>query len=91
VGQTFFVETQDYASITNVNSIRLSSVTHTKNMNQRINRLAFDRDAGLGGLNVTAPASGNWSYPRSVDGLRLGIQAVHCGSWGFSVGHILLS
>lgn len=32
-----------------------------------------------------------WSYPRSVDGLRLGIQAVHCGGWGFSVGHILLS
>jgi hypothetical protein len=59
VGQTFFVN----ASITNVNWIRLSSVTHTKNMNQRINRLAFDRDAGLGGLNVTAPASGNLSPP----------------------------
>ena len=63
VGQTFFVETQDYASVTNVNWIRLSSVTHTKNMNQRINRLAFDRNAGLGGLNVTAPASGNLSPP----------------------------
>lgn len=63
VGETFLVETQDYASITNVNWIRLSSVTHTKNMNQRINRLAFDRDAGLGGLNVTAPASGNLSPP----------------------------
>jgi len=25
-----------------------------------------------------------WSYPRSVDGLRLGIQAVHCGGCGFS-------
>jgi hypothetical protein len=32
-----------------------------------------------------------WSSPRSVDGLRLGIQAVHCGGCGFSVGHILLS
>ncbi len=63
VGQTFFVETQDDASITNVNWIRLSSVTHTKNMNQRINRLAFDRDAGLGGLHVSAPASANLSPP----------------------------
>ena len=32
-----------------------------------------------------------WSSPRFVDGLRLGIQAVHCGGCGFSVGHILLS
>jgi hypothetical protein len=32
-----------------------------------------------------------WSSPRSVDGLRLGIQPVHCGGCGFSVGHILLS
>ncbi len=32
-----------------------------------------------------------WSSPRSVDGLGLGIQAVHCGGCGFSVGHILLS
>jgi 5-formyltetrahydrofolate cyclo-ligase len=37
------------------------------------------------------PKEHYWSYPRSVDGLRLGIQAVHCGGWGFSVGHILLS
>ena len=32
-----------------------------------------------------------WSYPRSVDGLGLGIQAWHCGGCGFSIGHILLS
>jgi len=34
---------------------------------------------------------GQWSSPRSVDDLRLGIQAVHCGGCGFSVEHILLS
>ncbi len=32
-----------------------------------------------------------WSSPRSVDDLRLGIQAVHCGGCGFGVEHILLS
>ena len=33
----------------------------------------------------------NGSSPRSVDGLRLGIQAVHCGGCGLGGGHILLS
>ncbi len=32
----------------------------------------------------------HWSYPRSVDGLRLGIQGWHCSGW-VRVGHILLS
>lgn len=53
--KTFFVETPDAANITDVNWIRLSSVTHTKNMNQRINKLAFTQTTG--GLNVTAPSN----------------------------------
>jgi len=54
-GQTFFVQTPDAASITNVNWIRLGSTTHAFNESQRINRLTFSQ--GAGGLNVTAPAS----------------------------------
>jgi Galactose oxidase-like, Early set domain/Glyoxal oxidase N-terminus/FlgD Ig-like domain/Kelch motif len=54
-GQTFAVQTPDAASITQVTWIRLSSVTHAFNMNQRINRLSFTQVTG--GLSVTAPAS----------------------------------
>lgn len=59
-GQTFFVGTRA-ADITNVNWIRLTSVTHTKNMNQRINKLGFTRTAN--GLNVTAPSNPNLCPP----------------------------
>jgi hypothetical protein len=52
--------------------------------------LLYDGIVTVGGTNVYRWKL-RWSYPRSVDGLRLGIQAVHCGGWGFSVGHILLS
>jgi fibronectin type 3 domain-containing protein len=60
-GQTFAVTTPDAAGIANVNWIRLSSVTHSNNMDQRINRLAFSRTAS--GLSVTAPSNPNLCPP----------------------------
>jgi DNA-binding beta-propeller fold protein YncE/fibronectin type 3 domain-containing protein len=57
LGQTFFVETPDGASITKVTWTRLSAVTHTKNMGQRINTLGFSTTGG--GLNITAPTDAN--------------------------------
>jgi hypothetical protein len=53
-GQTVSVGTPDAASITAVNLIRLSSVTHATNMDQRINRLSFTQSSGA--LNVTIPS-----------------------------------
>jgi hypothetical protein len=58
---SFFVETPDAGQIGRVTLVRLSSVTHSFNMDQRINRLAFS--AAAGGLNVTAPTSANLSPP----------------------------
>ena len=60
-GQTFFVETTDAASVTQVTWISLSSTTHAFNMNQRINRLNFSQVAG--GLNVVAPSNANLAPP----------------------------
>ncbi len=60
-GQTFFVATNDAASINSVNWIAPSSVTHTFNMGQRINHLTFTQAPG--GLNITAPASNNLAPP----------------------------
>ncbi len=60
-GEAFLVETPDAASITQVTWLRLSSVTHAFNMNQRINRLAFA--PAPGGLSVTAPSSANLAPP----------------------------
>lgn len=60
-GQTFFVGTPEGASISSVTWIRLSAVTHTHNMDQRINRLAFSQTSG--GLNVTAPGNVNLCPP----------------------------
>jgi hypothetical protein len=62
-GQTFFVQTPDAADITQVNWIRLSAVTHTFNMNQKINHLSFSVSSDGTGLNVTAPADGNHCPP----------------------------
>ena len=59
--QTFFVETADAASITKVTWIRLSSVTHAFNQDQRISYLVSTQ--GTGGLNVTAPSSGPVAPP----------------------------
>ena len=60
-GQTFFVETPQAADIAAVTWIRLPSVTHAFNQNQRINRLGFSQTKG--GLNVTAPQSPNLAPP----------------------------
>ena len=60
-GQSFFVETPDAASIAKVTWIRLSSVTHAFNQNQRINRLSFTQAAG--GLNVVPPSNPNLAPP----------------------------
>ena len=61
LGETFFVETADAALITDVNWIRLGSLTHGQNWSQRINRLPFSQTTG--GLTVTAPFSENLSPP----------------------------
>jgi hypothetical protein len=61
-GQSFTVETPNAAAIARVTSIRLSSVTHAFNMNQRMNRLAFSV-TGATSLSVTAPASGALAPP----------------------------
>ncbi len=54
-GQTFSLQTPDVPSITNVNWIRLPSVTHSFDENQRMNKLDFSKASG--GINVTAPLS----------------------------------
>lgn len=54
-GQSFFVGTPNGASIEDVTWLRLGSVTHATNMDQRINHLGFWRTTN--GLTVTAPSS----------------------------------
>jgi hypothetical protein len=56
-GQTFSVQTPDAAGIAAVRLMRLSSVTHSYNMNQRIATLSFAKTAGA--LNVTVPTNKN--------------------------------
>ncbi|HEX7998752.1 MAG TPA: galactose oxidase-like domain-containing protein [Pyrinomonadaceae bacterium] len=60
-GQQIFVGTPDATSISKVTLVRLSSVTHAFNENQRINTLSFRQ--ATGGLNVTLPGSGNLCPP----------------------------
>ncbi len=60
-GQTFTVETPYAAQITKVTWIRLPSVTHAFDQNQRLNTLSFTPTTT--GLRVTAPASGNRAPP----------------------------
>jgi len=60
-GQTFFVGTPDAAGIAQVTWVRLSSVTHAFNMDQRFSRLTFSRKTS--GLNVVAPANPNLAPP----------------------------
>lgn len=55
-GETFVVKTSKAGSIAEVTWVRLSSVTHSFNENQRINYLSF-KVASATGLTVTAPAS----------------------------------
>ena len=60
-GQTFFVETPDAADITKVSLIRLGSVTHAFDQNQRFVTLTFSQVAS--GLNVTVPSNANLAPP----------------------------
>jgi len=60
-GQPFVVQTPDAASISAVTLVRLSTVTHANNMNQRFVRLAFS--AGAGRLTVTPPSAGEIAPP----------------------------
>ena len=60
-GTTFSVQTPDAADIARVSLIRLGSVTHAFDMNQRFLWLAFTREADA--LTITAPASGAHAPP----------------------------
>lgn len=60
-GQTFLLETPDKGDIKRVTWVRLPSVTHSFDQNQRINRLSFTKAAK--GLMVSAPASKNLCPP----------------------------
>lgn len=60
-GQRFSVQTADAASVRKVTLIRITSVTHAFNPNQRLNGLGFTPTAG--GLEIVAPAGGNVAPP----------------------------
>jgi hypothetical protein len=57
----FVLQTPNADSIIDVTLVRLSSVTHSFNMNQRFKRLSFTRAAGA--LNITAPSDQNVTPP----------------------------
>ncbi len=60
-GSQFAVQTPDAANISSVALLRLGSVTHAFNENQRYVPLTFT--ASTGSVNVTAPANGNFAPP----------------------------
>jgi Galactose oxidase-like, Early set domain/Glyoxal oxidase N-terminus len=60
-GETFLVGTPDAGRIARVTWLRLGSVTHAFNQNQRINRLSFS--PAEDGLNVVAPTSARLCPP----------------------------
>lgn len=60
-GQRFTVQSAEAAGIAKVTLIRLGSVTHAFDMNQRLNVLQFTPMSGA--LDITAPASGNLAPP----------------------------
>ena len=60
-GQQFSVQSADAAGITKVTLIRLPSVTHAFNQNQRLNVLQSTPTTGA--VNVTAPANANLAPP----------------------------
>ncbi|MGB2662669.1 MAG: galactose oxidase early set domain-containing protein, partial [Candidatus Acidiferrum sp.] len=60
-GEAFDVETPAPNGISQVSWIRLPSVTHSFDQNQRINFLTFER--GSNKVTVTAPANGNLCPP----------------------------
>jgi hypothetical protein len=61
-GATFSVGISSAAAIAKVTWIRLSAVTHSTNMNQRLNYLGFTATSGST-LSITAPASANLAPP----------------------------
>jgi hypothetical protein len=61
LGQSFNVTTPDAASIQNVALVRMGSVTHNFDMDQRFQNISFT--AGSGSLNVTAPSNINNAPP----------------------------
>ena len=62
-GGPLVVVTPDAGAITQVTLVRLSSVTHEFNQNQRFNRLAFSTTSDGTGLSVTAPSDPNLCPP----------------------------
>ncbi len=60
-GQSFFLGTPTPSSITRVTLVRLGSVTHAFDSNQRFNELTFVRTTD--GLTVTTPSSRNLAPP----------------------------
>jgi hypothetical protein len=60
-GRAFTVQTPDAASVAKVSLVRLGSVTHAFNQEQRFDFLSFSAVAGS--LTVTAPANGNLAPP----------------------------
>jgi hypothetical protein len=60
-GQHFSVQTPDAANITKVTLIRITSVTHAFNANQRLNVLSFT--PGSGALDIAAPGNANIAPP----------------------------
>ena len=60
-GQQITVQSPDAASIQKVTLIRLPSVTHSFDQNQRMTTLQFT--PGTGTLNITAPANANLAPP----------------------------
>ena len=60
-GETFTVSTLYAAQVAQVRWIRLGSVTHAFDMNQRANTLSFTADAG--GVQVTAPSGPDLAPP----------------------------
>lgn len=61
-GQAFTVQTPEAATIVRATWIRLSSVTHAFNQNQRMNNLTVSV-TGASSVTVTAPASANMAPP----------------------------
>jgi hypothetical protein len=60
-GRSFFVATPDAGRVVRATLVRLSSVTHAFDENQRFLELPLVRVAG--GLSLTAPANGNLAPP----------------------------
>lgn len=60
-GEEFFIATPDAAAIEDVTLVRLSSVTHSFNQNQRFKRLDFVQTSG--GLTATLPDNPNLLPP----------------------------